>query len=260
MKRLALIVSALLVATTALAITYGEFDGNRHPSTGAMIFKSPRTGEYFILCTGSLIAPDVFLTASHCTTYLEENGIHDVWVTFDSTFSEKSKLHHGALHSNPNYSAAQSDPGDIAVIVLDKPISGITPVALPKAGLFDQMKANGTLNGTKFTSVGYGNQQPNTGAGGLFYPFTNQRWVSVGEFNALNDVWLRLSQVNATGNGGTCYGDSGGPQFLGAGAGETNMQVSITITGDTACYASNVDYRLDTPQARAFLAPFVKLP
>jgi hypothetical protein len=51
----------------------------------------------------------------------------------------------------------------------------------------------------------------------------------------------------------TWSGDSGGPQFLGAGATETTTQVSITITGDVFCFATNVDYRLDTPQARAFL-------
>jgi hypothetical protein len=36
--------------------------------------------------------------------------------------------------------------------------------------------------------------------------------------------------------------------------------VSITITCDLFCYATNVDYRLDTPSARAFLDDFVTLP
>ena len=262
MKRFALASSAAVILASAAvyAITYGSFDGNGHPSTGAMIYKSPSTGHYNIICSGSLIAPDVFLTASHCTTPLQQAGIHDVWVTFDPTFDQKSKLFHGAMHTNPLYNGAQSDPEDIAVIVLDKPISGITPVQLPPAGLFDQMKKDGTLNGTFFTSVGYGVQQAVNAPGGQTFTFLMQRWVSSGEFNALNDVWLRISQNGATGDGGTCYGDSGGPQFFGAGASETNMQVSITITGDTPCKATNVDYRLDTPQARAFLAPFVTLP
>jgi secreted trypsin-like serine protease len=87
-----------------------------------------------------------------------------------------------------------------------------------------------------------------------------ERWYAAGEFNALNPTYLRISQNQATGDGGTCSGDSGGPQFLGAGADETKTQVSITITGDVFCFATNVTYRLDTPQARAFLSQFVTLP
>jgi len=35
---------------------------------------------------------------------------------------------------------------------------------------------------------------------------------------------------------------------------------AITITGDAVCRSTNVDYRLDTPSARAFLGQFVALP
>lgn len=84
--------------------------------------------------------------------------------------------------------------------------------------------------------------------------------MAISTFNALNPAWLRLSQNNATGNGGTCYGDSGGPNFLGAGSTETNTIAGVTITGDTACVATNVDYRLDTTTARAFIGLYVTLP
>jgi len=53
---------------------------------------------------------------------------------------------------------------------------------------------------------------------------------------------------------GTCYGDSGGPNFLGAGSSETNIVAATTINGDTSCRSTNVDYRLDTASAPAFLA------
>ena len=122
------------------------------------------------------------------------------------------------------------------------------------------MKAAGTLNGTLFTSVGYGTQEPQQAPGGIQNAFDGQRRFAVGEFSALNPTYLRISQNVNAGSGGTCSGDSGGPQFLGAGADETNTQVSITITGDLFCYATNVVYRLDTPQARAFLDDFVELP
>jgi len=62
------------------------------------------------------------------------------------------------------------------------------------------------------------------------------------------------------GDGGTCYGDSGGPNFLGAGTTETDIVAAITITGDFMCRATNVDYRLDTTSARTFLQQFVALP
>jgi hypothetical protein len=67
---------------------------------------------------------------------------------------------------------------------------------------------------------------------------------------------LRLSQNPSTGDGGTCYGDSGGPNFLG----DSQVIASITITGDIPCRSRNVTYRLDTLSARAFLGQFVTLP
>jgi secreted trypsin-like serine protease len=257
---LAVVAAALAVAASAPAITSnGSYDGNGHPNVGAMVYFSPTRQEYRIVCSGSLIAPQVFLTASHCTAFLEQNGISDVWVTFDPTFTQGSPRIHGTMHTNPLYNQRQSDPEDIAVITLDSP-AGAAPVALPPLGLLDGMKKSGTLNGTRFTSVGYGSQEAVNGPGGKTFPFLGQRWVTSGEFNTLNNVWLRISMNQATGDGGTCYGDSGGPQFLGAGTAEQPVQVSITITGDTPCYATNVDYRLDTPEAWAFLDAYVTLP
>jgi secreted trypsin-like serine protease len=245
---------------TTQGITYGEIDGNRHPAVGAMIRLRPSDNTLRLTCSGSLIAPTVFLTASHCTSFVESTGQTDIWVTFDSSFDSSSKLLHGTMHTNPLFNQSQSDSQDIAVIVLDKPVKGITPVSLPPAGLLGQMNADGTLNGTLFTSVGYGTQEPQQAPGGILNPFDGLRRFAVGEFKALSPTYLRISQNVHTGSGGTCSGDSGGPQFIGAGADETNTVASITITGDLFCYATNVDYRLDTPSARAFLEDFVTLP
>jgi secreted trypsin-like serine protease len=74
----------------------------------------------------------------------------------------------------------------------------------------------------------------------------------------LEEAWLLLSMNPSTGSGGTCYGDSGGPHFLGGV--DSNLIVSITITGDAWCRATDKTYRLDTPAARAFLDDFVRLP
>jgi hypothetical protein len=78
---------------------------------------------------------------------------------------------------------------------------------------------------------------------------------AIGSLNAVNKSWLRISANPATSDGGTCYGDSGGLNFLGT----TNVVAAITITGDAICRATNVVYRLDTESARAFLGQYVTL-
>jgi secreted trypsin-like serine protease len=62
----------------------------------------------------------------------------------------------------------------------------------------------------------------------------------------------------ATGDAGTCFGDSGGPHFLGGMT--SNLLVSITVTGDRWCKATDTTYRVDTDSARDFLEDFVTLP
>ena len=119
----------------------------------------------------------------------------------------------------------------------------------------DALKVN-----QKFTAVGYGGQEPVNQPGGPVIAYLDTREYAVSSLDAVNPSWLRLSQNQATGDGGTCYGDSGGPNFLGAGASETNIVAATTITGDVFCKATNVVYRTDTPSARNFLAQFVTLP
>jgi hypothetical protein len=82
------------------------------------------------------------------------------------------------------------------------------------------------------------------------------RMVATGTLNSTNPAWLRISMNPSTGNGGTCYGDSGGPNFLGT----TDIVAATTITGDAICRSTNVTYRVDTASAREFLGQFVDLP
>ena len=50
------------------AITFGQPDGTRHPNVGALLADyDPDSPGPDILCSGTLIAPAVFLTAAHCT-------------------------------------------------------------------------------------------------------------------------------------------------------------------------------------------------
>jgi len=244
------LVAALAVVAVSGAITYGVPDGNGHPEVGALLAPQAYSDGTWATCTGTLIAPKVFLTAAHC------EGLPRVAVTFDSAYdSARGTTYWGTWVADPSYGQAQSDPHDLAVVLLDKAPKGITPARLPAAGSL----AN--LAGTQqFTSVGYGAQSVTSGPGGKTFHYSDIRYVSSGTLNAITPSWLRISQNPSAGNGGTCYGDSGGPNFLGAGATETNILAATTITGDTPCRSTNVDYRLDTPSARAFLGRFVTLP
>ena len=249
----AAIFATLFVVGGALAITNGRPDGDGHPEVGALLAQHAFSDGTWEECTGTLIASHVFLTAEHC-----DLGVNRVEVTFASAFDRAtSTTYWGTWHGDPAYGQSQSDPHDIAVVILDKAVRGITPARLPEAGSLS------TLTGSQqFTSVGYGAQAVTNGPGGKTFHYQDVRYVAVGTLNSVpgNDSWLRISQNASTGNGGTCYGDSGGPNFLGAGASETNVVAATTITGDTPCRSTNVDYRMDSPSARAFLSHYMTLP
>jgi hypothetical protein len=260
----AVLTTMVVTVVPAQAITFGEPDGNTHRNVGALIADwDPDNPGPEELCSGTLISTRVFLTAAHCTAFLESEEIEDVFVSFaqDVDPVNPATLRPGTMFTHPGFPGPFSDPKDIAVLVLDTPVSGIQPARLPQAGLFDRMKAAGTLRGQRFTAVGYGVHEAEIGGGPPEFPFDGERWRAVSSFSALNKVWLRLSQNPSTGDAGTCFGDSGGPNFLGTGSQTVPGTIaSITITGDAMCRATNVTYRMDTASARNFLDDFVPLP
>jgi len=247
--------TALVAASSAYAITHGQRDGNAHPNVGAMMFGDPSAGDTLqLVCSGTLVAPQVFLTASHCTDYLlNELHITDVWVTFNTNSADGPYIH-GTMEQNPAYNGKPAQSGnDIAVILLDSAPAGIAPATLPPVGLFDQMKSAKTLTqSSAFTAVGYGDGNKLVGGGKPDFYFDGDRWNATSFFNSLQNSWLRLTQNGSVGAGGTCFGDSGGPNFIGT----TDTIAAITISGDSACVATNVDLRLDTQSAQDFLAQF----
>jgi hypothetical protein len=255
MRRTSLAVLVVLavhaLGAPARAITYGYPDGNAHPMVGALLAPTAYSDGTWSSCTGTLISPTVFLTAAHC-----DHGVKRVAVTFDSVYDPATgTTYWGTWRPDPLYNEAQSDPHDLAVVVFDNAVKGITPARLPAANSLSALRM-----GAAFTPVGYGAQLVTNGPGGKTFHYADVRYATVGTLNSVNPSWLRLSMNPATGDGGTCYGDSGGPNFLGAGRTETNIVAATTITGDFPCRATNVDYRLDTASARAFLGQFVKLP
>jgi len=249
MRRLALAAvtaAALATATPAGAITNGTADGTAHPNVGGLVSPTQYSDGTWLYCTGTLISPTVVLTAAHCGTDGEGAG-----VSFDPAYEDGDKVYYGTFEADPAYSQVQSDTHDIAVVVLDRAVKGIAPAKLPAAGSLSKLTGS-----QQFTSVGYGAYEVTNQPGGHRYLYDDVRMVATGTLNSINPTWLRISMNPSTGNGGTCYGDSGGPNFLG----DSNVIAATTITGDAVCRSTNVTYRLDTSSARAFLGLYVTLP
>jgi secreted trypsin-like serine protease len=237
----------------ALAITGGWVDDGlkdnaqepdpyniKYPDVGALV---DRTGAY---CSGTLVpgqnGTPVFLTAAHCDPYDTNNDPSDgntAYVTFDYHYVKERSLFPkgpGVEYKGTFYA---DNTNDIAVVKFDPSITGLpVPAQLPT---FHQLDT--AAKGDPFTAVGYGDTSGTSNDYGW-------RRYAVSTFKSVDPTYLRLSQHN--GSGGTCYGDSGGPNFVG-GVNETNVIAGITITGDTWCKATNVTLRLDTDSVRTFL-------
>jgi secreted trypsin-like serine protease len=239
--------AALTTAPSADAITYGTPTGESYSNVGGLVTTSSQ-GEQYVYCTGTLISSTVFLTAAHC-----DLGTETACVTFDPELTDSSRLYCGTFTPSPLYTYRQNDPNDIAVVVFERPIRGIAPATVvSEVGYLDELQASGELNqSTEFISVGYGGTEFTNAPGGPTAQYLDTRMYAVGTFNALGPGYLRISQNPATGDSGTCYGDSGGPQFL------DGLVVSITVTGDVLCKSTNVVQRLDTADAQAFLSQYV---
>ena len=123
----AVVLAALITASPAAAITNGSPDGNRHPAVAGLVSDTQYSDGTWIYCSGTLISPTVVLTAAHCN----DDGAR-TRVTFDSAYVDGDKTYAGTFQSDPAYPGTTSDYHDIAVIVLDQAVKGITPARLPR--------------------------------------------------------------------------------------------------------------------------------
>jgi secreted trypsin-like serine protease len=251
-----------VLAASANAITFGEPDGTRHPNVGALVAdwneESPGPDEF---CTGTLVSPTLLLTAAHCMVDWPEGT--EFWVSFAPVYDEDAASPTGlvevssfVVHESFGQPGGGSDAYDIAIVTLATPQSA-TPAELPTLGLLDTMSQQ-ELRQLTFTTVGYGIVRTTKKGGPHGFIDETTRMVAQQSFLSLKPTWLNLNMNPSTGSGGTCYGDSGGPHFLGGM--ESNLIISLTVTGDTMCRATDLTYRLDTFVAQEFLSRFGLVP
>ena len=281
MKRRLLFVLTLalgaLVPASAWGVWGGTLDTTQHPQVGAMYFDFEGGGTPVIeglICSGSYAGEsrdgrnDVFLLAGHCLPS-PADGVDpgDLYVSFDSNAAStgvsdpvSAPIQVVSYHQMPGFGHDRGDLRDLAVLLLpdDSVPPSITPVQLAPAGYLDALKAQGSLKFRIVDVVGYGVTPIWEPAGPTGFFFDGKRRAGTSVMTGLGKANVHYNQNrNGIGTGsGVCFGDSGSPQ-LDRG---TLRVVSVTSGGNGQCNANNYNYRVDTPQARAFLGEFLVLP
>ena len=124
--------------------------------------------------------------------------------------------------------------------MLDAPVAGVPVAPLPDLGVLDTKAAQRAT----YTAVGYGTVRDSKTGGRSPLGLGWRREYAGQSVNSVTKSWVTLSMNPSTGNGGACYGDSGGPHFSADGA------VVVTVTGDRYCRSTDKTYRMDTADAQ----------
>ena len=256
---------ALLALGPASAVTDGELDGDDHPGVGLLIFDID--GIPAFRCSGTLISPMIMLTAGHCTFDNDLPGtggdITGGRVWFDSTevairgkgypFGGAGAIELDFWVAHPDFPLAPFFVNDAGIVRLTTSVAG-TYGELPEVDELDQLKTRRGKQNQTFTAVGYGLQQVNP----VFVQASLDRMVARPHLIQINvpgftgDFSLLLSNNHAT--GGTCFGDSGGPNFIG----DSNVIGGITSFGINGnCAGTGGVFRVDRQNVLDFINTYL---
>jgi V8-like Glu-specific endopeptidase len=247
-------VSLVGAATPATAITDGELDGDGHPFVGLMVAQDAE-GDAMWRCSGTLMSATLFLTAGHCT---EAPAAHvEIWFESDVQQYQQPDGSYtngyphigdvgGTPYTHPDYNPDAFYLYDLGVVVLDEPFPMGEYGALPEEDQLDALAKRRGKQDTTFTAVGYGLQKSFPDAAAWKEQADRVRYVAHPKLNQINapgftgDFSMLLS--NNANTGGTCFGDSGGPNFLN----DSNVVAGVTSFGmNGTCAGTGGVYRVD---------------
>lgn len=251
--------TALAFSGPSLAVTDGELDGNSHPNVGLMVALDA-SGNPMWRCSGSLLTPTIYLTAGHCT-----DGAARVTIWFDSDVDAGRPGNgypfvgqvFGTPFTHPLYPTAPFFVNDVGIVILDAPMGSPPYGVLPRLGTLDELAKRRGLKNVTFTAVGYGLQASFPDAAS-FHTVSNRvrmfatpRLLQINTPGFTGDFSVLLSNNHAT--GGTCFGDSGGPNYIGS----SNVVGGVTSFGINGnCAGTGGVFRLDTANVLNWLVGF----
>lgn len=224
------------VGTVASPILGGKVDTG-DPAVVAVVSRRQRcaASDVDIVCTGTLVAPRVVLTAAHCLREIGPPGDFEVFFG-DDTHSSSGRFivaRAGARH--PQFDDAMH-AYDVGVLLLAE-AAPATPIPIASGA------PAATFVGTKVRAVGFGRSDQKVAVDGK----KREGTMTVAAIAA-------LSFTSKTDPAMTCQGDSGGP-VLGLVDGVERL-VGITVAGDGECKDHATNGRLDVVW-ESFLRPYV---
>ncbi|MFH1185322.1 MAG: trypsin-like serine protease [Chloroflexota bacterium] len=257
---------ALTLSTVGIAgaITDGELDGNGHPHVVLLLMEVGGVPKY--RCSGTLLSPTVLLTAGHCTNNYPDEPYTGMRIFTESDvdggnnnypYKGPNSIEAKSWAAHPLYETAPFYVHDVGVVVLKKAVTLDTYGALPTVNQLDALKDKDG-NNTVFTAVGYGVQESFPDAAAWKENNTRTRYVAYPWLLQINTGFtgpFSMLLSNNANSGGTCFGDSGGANFLG----DTNVVAGITSFGmNNTCGGTGGVFRTDRKDVQDFVKAYFR--